>query len=110
MKYFVLKGVTTHVLRVLYSQDLFPEVLQVVERRLRRDGVNQSEALAVLHVQVPHRRELFLLEQHQREEFSGSLLATTSRSTRHSRSTYRSGRVQDFKHTLLPVHFHLLLW
>lgn len=108
---YCFKGVTTHILRVLYSQDLFPEVLQVVKCRLRCNGVNQSETLAILHVQVPHRCELFLLKQHQREEFSGSLVTITSQSSiRCLCSTYCSGRVEDFKHTLLPVHLHLLLW
>ena len=44
----------------LDSEDLFSEVLQVVERGLCGDGVDEHEALAVLHVQIAHRSELFL--------------------------------------------------
>lgn len=49
-----------YILGVLHSEDLLSQVLEVVEGRLGRDGVNQSEALAVLHVQVSHRCELLL--------------------------------------------------
>ena len=49
-----------HVLRVLHSQDLLAQVLQVVEGGLGGDAVHQDEALTVLHVQVPHGGELFL--------------------------------------------------
>ena len=48
----------------LDSEDLFSEVLQVVERRLCRDGVDEDEALAVLHVKVSHCCELFLKRVH----------------------------------------------
>lgn len=110
MKYiYCFRGVKTHVLGVFYSQDLFPEVLQVVKCRLRCNGVHQSETLAILHVQVPHRCELFLLQQHQREEFSGSLCTVLSCPIRYVDLTYCSGCVEDFKHTLLPIHLHLLL-
>lgn len=44
----------------LHPQNLFPQVLQVVEGRLCCDGVHQYETLAVLHVQISHGRELFL--------------------------------------------------
>lgn len=50
----------SYVLRVLHSEDLLPEILEVVEGGLSGDGVNQSKALAVLHVQVSHGRELLL--------------------------------------------------
>lgn len=50
----------SYVLGVLHSQDLLSEVLKVVEGGLSRDGVDQSETLTVLHVQVSHRRELLL--------------------------------------------------
>lgn len=49
-----------YVLGVLHSQDLLSEVLQVVEGGLSCDGVNQCEALTVLHIQVSHGRELLL--------------------------------------------------
>jgi len=52
--------VCSYVLGVLHPEDLLPEVLEVVEGRLGRDGVDESEALTVLHVQVSHRRELLL--------------------------------------------------
>lgn len=58
--FFFFNFLNTHILGVLYSQDLFPEVLQVVKRRLRCNGVDQGKTLAVLHVQVPHSCELFL--------------------------------------------------
>ncbi len=44
----------------LDPENLFPEVLKVVERGLCGDGVDEDKALAVLHVQVSHRGELFL--------------------------------------------------
>ena len=44
----------------LYSEYLLSQVLEVVECRLRCDGVDEDEALAVLHVQVAHRCELLL--------------------------------------------------
>ena len=47
----------------LDSEDLFSEVLQVVERGLCGDGVDEHEALAVLHVQIAHRSELFLKKE-----------------------------------------------
>lgn len=50
----------SYVFGVLHSEDLLSEVLEVVEGGLSRDGVDQSEALTVLHVQVPHGRELLL--------------------------------------------------
>lgn len=49
-----------YVLSVLDPEDLLPEVLKVVEGGLGGDGVDQSKALAILHVEVPHRRELLL--------------------------------------------------
>lgn len=55
-----MTSIVTHVLGVLHPQDLLPEVLKVVECRLRCDGVHQGESLAVLHVQIPHGGELFL--------------------------------------------------
>ena len=63
----------------LDSQDLLPEVLEVVEGGLRRDGVDEHESLAVLHVEVPH---------------GGELLCP--------------GGVEDLEHALLPVHLDLL--
>lgn len=50
----------SHVFSVLHSQDLLSEVLKIIEGRLSCDGINQSESLTVLHVQVSHRCELFL--------------------------------------------------
>jgi len=44
---------------ILHAQDLITKVLQVVERRLRGDGIDEQEALAIFHVQVPHGCELF---------------------------------------------------
>lgn len=57
----------TYVFRILYSQDLFSEILQVVKRGLRCDGVDESEALAVLHIQVSHRRELLLSQEKKKD-------------------------------------------
>ena len=53
--------------------------LQVVECTLSRNTVHQDEALAVLHVEIPHGRELL-----------------------------RPGGVEDLQHALLAVHLHLL--
>lgn len=50
----------SYIFCVLHSEDLLSEVLKVVKGRLSRDGVNQSEALTVLHVQVSHGCELLL--------------------------------------------------
>ncbi len=61
----------SYVLGVLHSEDLLSEVLEVVEGRLSRDGVNQSETLTVLHVQVSHRRELLLQADRQTDRQTG---------------------------------------
>ena len=66
-----------YIICVFDPEYLFSEVLQVVERGLRGDGVYQEEALPILHVQVPHRCELL-----------------------------RAGRIQDLQHALLAVHFN----
>ena len=58
--YDVVGDDVTYIVGVLDAEDLLAQVLQVVEGALCRDGVDQQEALAVLHVQVPHRRELLL--------------------------------------------------
>lgn len=58
-----LPGELAYVFRILDSEDLFAQVLQVVKRRLRSDGVDEGEALAVLHVQVSHCRKLLLLQK-----------------------------------------------
>lgn len=50
----------THILCVLYSKNLFSKVLKVVEGGLCCDGVYEGKALAIFHVQVSHRCELFL--------------------------------------------------
>lgn len=55
----------SYILRVLHSEDLLSEVLKVVEGGLSRDGVNQSKALAILHVQVSHCCELLLKTDRQ---------------------------------------------
>ena len=49
-----------HVLSVLHTKDLLPQVLQVVEGGLGSDAVHQDKALPVLHVQVSHGCELLL--------------------------------------------------
>jgi len=46
-------------LAVFDSQNLLSEIWQVVEGGLGDDGVGHREALAVFHVQVAHRSELF---------------------------------------------------
>lgn len=51
---------STHLVGVLHSKDLIAQIDEVVERRLSRDGVDEHEALAVLHVEVTHRGELLL--------------------------------------------------
>lgn len=62
----------THILGVLYSQDLFPQVLEVIKCWLRSYGVHQSKTLAILHVQVPHGRELLLQIKNRGEEPSAA--------------------------------------
>lgn len=42
--------VNTHIICVFYSQDLLSQVMQVIECRLRCDGINQHKALTILHV------------------------------------------------------------
>jgi len=66
------------VIGVFHSQDLFPQVHEVVEGALGSDGVDEDESLAVLHVEVAHGRELL-----------------------------RARRVQDLQHALLSVDFNL---
>ncbi|MPC34770.1 hypothetical protein E2C01_028170 [Portunus trituberculatus] len=44
----------------LDSEDLFTEVLEVIESALCCDAVHQDEPLAILHVEIPHSSELFL--------------------------------------------------
>jgi len=68
-----------HIIGVFHSQDLIPQIDQVIERRLRRYAVDKHKALTILHVEITHCSELF-----------------------------RSGRVQNLQHTLLIVHFDLL--
>ena len=50
----------SYILRVLHSEDLLSEVLQVIKGRLGCDGVDQSKTLTVLHVKVSHCCELLL--------------------------------------------------
>ena len=69
------------VVRVLDAENLLAQVHEVVERALSRDRVDENETLPVLHVQIPHGRELL-----------------------------RARRVEDFQHTLVRVHFHLRGW
>lgn len=68
-----------HIVGVLNSQNLLPQVHEVIEGRLGGDGIDENEALAILHVQVAHGRELL-----------------------------GAGGVQNFEHTLLAIHLHLL--
>ena len=53
--------------------------LEVIEGTLSRNTVDQDEALAVLHVEIPHGRELL-----------------------------SPGGVEDLQHALLAIHLHLL--
>ena len=64
---------------VLDSQYLLLEVLEIIECGLCRDAVDQDKALSVLHVEIPHGRELL-----------------------------SPGGVEDLQHALLAVHLHLL--
>ena len=58
--FLILINFQTHVVSVFHPQYLLPQLGQIVEGRLGGDGVDEDEPLPVLHVQVPHRRELFL--------------------------------------------------
>ena len=42
------------------THNSFVKLVQIVERRLRCDRVNQNKTIAVLHVEVPHRRKFLL--------------------------------------------------
>ena len=44
------KAIYTYSVCIFDPKDLFSEVVEVVKRRLRCDGVHQHKALAVLHV------------------------------------------------------------
>jgi len=68
-----------HVITILNPEDLFSEILKIVEGGLCGNTVDEDEPLTVLHVQVAHRGKLF-----------------------------RSGSVEDLQHALLPVHLDLL--
>ena len=52
----------------LDSEDLLPQVLQVVEGRLGGDRVDEDEALPVLHIKIAHGRELFLKTRTKRSK------------------------------------------
>jgi len=65
-----------HGVAVLHPQNLFAQLRQVVERRLRHDAVRHREPLPVFHVQVSHCCELLC-----------------------------PGRIQNFEHVLLAVDF-----
>lgn len=94
----------SYVLRVLHSEDLLSEVLEVVEGGLSCDGVNQSEALAVLHVQVSHGGELLLERTSTRLSWKRSV----SRHGQTSGGSYCSCCVEDLQHALLSINLHLL--
>lgn len=64
-----LKG--AYIVCVFDPENLFTEFLKVVEGGLSSDGVDQEEALTVLHVQVTHSCELFL---HSKAHMNTSLL------------------------------------
>lgn len=49
-----------HLLRVLHTKNLLVEISQVVECRLRGDGIAKDKALTILHVEITHCGELFL--------------------------------------------------
>ena len=68
-----------HIVAVLDAQDLFAQVGKVVEGRLRNNRVDEHKALAVLHVQIAHGRELL-----------------------------RAGRIENLEHALLVVDLDLL--
>lgn len=74
----------SYILRVLHSENLLSEVLKVIEGRLSCDGVNQSEALTVLHVQVSHGRELLLKTDRETDRWSGRFVLD-----RHRHSTQK---------------------
>jgi len=63
---------------VLHAKDLLADVIEVVERGLGDDGVDQYETLSVFHVEITH---------------GGELLGT--------------GRVENLEHALFAVDFHL---
>jgi len=67
------------VVRVLDAEDLLTHVDEVVEGAEGDDGVDEDKALAVLHVQVTHGRELL-----------------------------RTGSIENLQHALLAVNFDLL--
>jgi len=67
------------IVAVLDSQDLFPQVLKVIECGLCNNTVHQDEPLTIFHVQISHGRELF-----------------------------RPGRIQYLKHAPLSIYLHLL--
>ena len=50
----------THIVAILYSCHLLPNVGHISKRSLRCNGVHQNKALSVFHIQVAHRCELVL--------------------------------------------------
>ena len=52
--------VLAYIVRVLDPENLFADILEIVEGGLSGDAVDQNEALAILHVQITHGRELLL--------------------------------------------------
>ena len=73
-----------HVVRVFDAHDLVADVLDLLERRLRRDRVHQHEALPVLHVQVAHRCELLLHASNAQHTSVQSTSMSTSNEYTHS--------------------------
>jgi hypothetical protein len=68
-----------HLIGILHTQDLITQLGQIVEGGLSNDTIDQNEALAILHVKVAHRRELF-----------------------------SSGGIENLKHVAVIVDFHEL--
>ena len=52
--------VLAYIVRVLDPENLFADILEIVEGGLSGDAVDQNEALAILHVQITQGRELLL--------------------------------------------------
>ena len=85
---------------VFDAHDSFVEFVQIVECCLRSDRINKHETLSILHIQISHRRELFLDGRERNEALKRSTLSILL--------TYSSSRVENFQGILFTIDFRCL--
>ena len=81
---------------------MFFEVWQVVERGLCYDAVNQDEPLPIFHVEIP------LSVAKIESIFCRLTELNQAPPTYHCCELFSTGSIQDLKHHIFVVYFHLL--